>query len=59
MLEERKGSIRLKREKIQTEDPDEELSKKKRAQLRKDNNKFNNHCAEFFFKLRDGIKEDY
>lgn len=58
-LNKRKESIRLKQEELQTADLDEESNKKKRMQLRKDTNKYNNHCAKFFLTLRDAIREDY
>lgn len=58
-LEKRKESIRLKQEELQNAGSDKELSKKKRIQLRKENNKYSNHCAKFFLKLRDAVREDY
>lgn len=58
-LKKRQESIRLKREELQTADLDKESSKKKRIQLHKDTNKYNNHCAKFFLNLRDAIREDY
>lgn len=58
-LKKRQKSIRLKREEVQSANLDEESRKKRRIQLRKDTNKYNNHCAKFFLSLRDTIREDY
>lgn len=55
----RKEAIRLKREELETADLDDESVMKERGQLHKDQNKYNNHSAKFFLKLRDAIREDY
>lgn len=58
-LKKRQETIRLKREDLQAANLDKESSRERRIQLRKDTNKYNNHCARFFLKLRDAIREDY
>lgn len=58
-LNKRKEAISLKQEELQTADLGEESRKKKTTHLRKDTNKYNNHCAKFFLNLRDAIREDY
>lgn len=58
-LKKRQESVRLKREEVQSAGLDEESKKKRRIQLRKDTNKYNNYCAKFFLNLRDAIREDY
>lgn len=58
-LNKRKEAVRVKREDLQTADLNKESRKVKRAQLRKDTNKYNLYCAKFFLNLRDTIREDY
>jgi hypothetical protein len=50
-LKKRKESIRLNREELETAGLDDESVMKNRGQLRKDEKKYNNHCAKFFLKL--------
>lgn len=50
-LKTRKESIRLNREELETAGLDDESVMKNRGQLRKDEKKYNNHCAKFFLKL--------
>lgn len=58
-LNKRKEAISLKQEELQSADLGEESRKEKSTQLRKDTNKYNNHCVKFFLNLRDAIREDY
>lgn len=58
-LKKRQETIGLKREDLQAAKLDKESSRERRIQLRKDTNKYNNHCARFFLKLRDAVREDY
>ncbi|KAI7777672.1 hypothetical protein LA080_003165 [Diaporthe eres] len=58
-LNKRKEAISLKQEELQSADLGEESRRKKSTQLRKDTNKYNNHCVKFFLNLRDATREDY